>query len=336
MTSRERVLAALRLERPDRVPFVDLGVDHKAARAVLGRDTFTQGEVADALGLDAMGFALYPPIYTVNQVADDGRSYIVGGRVHGRAHMGMVQLPDPAAAGYLDSARRFVDDNASSGRALYAATNMGADPVLLGMGLEHFAYGLADDPGFVSELLGMYADWATRLVRALGGVGFDFVWFTDDLAYGSGPMMSPKVFREVFVPPLRRVAGAVAAVGLPWAFHSDGDLRPILPDLLSLGMNALHPIEPGVMDIRELKREIGGAVCLIGNVDVGELLALGTPEAVREAVRCLVRDVAPGGGYMVSSSNSIASFCRPENVVAMAQAVREFGEYGETEGTQGL
>jgi uroporphyrinogen-III decarboxylase len=109
----------------------------------------------------------------------------------------------------------------------------------------------------------------------------------------------------------------------PWAFHSDGDLTTILEDLLSLGMNALHPIQPGAMDIFELKKEIGDRVCLMGNVDL-HLLANGTGKQVEEEVFHLARICGREGGYMLSSSNSITDWVKPENMVAMGEAIKDF------------
>ena len=79
------------------------------------------------------------------------------------------------------------------------------------------------------------------------------------------------------------------------------------------------------MDIREI-RAADPELVLAGNVDV-DLLARGTPGQVRETVRGLMRDIAPGGRYFVSSGNSVASYCDPQNVLAMGQAVQEFGRY---------
>ena len=80
------------------------------------------------------------------------------------------------------------------------------------------------------------------------------------------------------------------------------------------------------MDIRAGKRRFGGRLCLIGNVDLNTL-GMGTPQEVADEVRGLIRDVAPGGGYIISSGNSLAGYLRPENVLAMREALRLNGGY---------
>jgi len=115
-------------------------------------------------------------------------------------------------------------------------------------------------------------------------------------------------------------------VTLPWIFHSDGNLFPILDDLLSLGMSGLHPIEPEAMDLAEVKRRYGSRVCPVGHISV-DRLSRGTPEEIDGLVKHAIQVAGPGGGYIAGSSNSIASYCRAENVRAMADAIKRYGRY---------
>jgi len=101
---------------------------------------------------------------------------------------------------------------------------------------------------------------------------------------------------------------------------------PLLDDLVGLGIAGLHPLEKGAMDIRAVKRDYGDRICLLGNVDLN-LLGMATPDEVEREVRELIRDVGPGGGYIVTSGNSLAGYLRPENVVALAEAAQRYGRY---------
>jgi uroporphyrinogen decarboxylase len=111
-------------------------------------------------------------------------------------------------------------------------------------------------------------------------IGFDLVWTADDIAFKSGLLLSPKMFRERILPHVRKVAERIT---VPWIFHSDGNLTAVLDDLVGLGIAGLHPVEPGAMDIRALKRRYGRRLCLIGNVDLNTLSA-GTPAQVESEV----------------------------------------------------
>lgn len=101
---------------------------------------------------------------------------------------------------------------------------------------------------------------------------------------------------------------------------------PFMDDLMSLGIVGLHPLEKDAMDIRAAKRQYGDRLCLLANVDLN-ILGMGTPEDVDAEVRSLIRDIGPGGGYIVSSGNSLAGYLRPENVTAISAAVRTYGSY---------
>ena len=112
-----------------------------------------------------------------------------------------------------------------------------------------------------------------------------------------------------------------------WVFHSDGNLRPILDDLLTRGMNGLHPIQPAAMNIGEVKAKYGQKVSIFGNIDLDYTLTLGKPEEVDKEVKERIATAGPGGGYVVTSANSLTDYCKTENVWAMAKAVKKYGKY---------
>ena len=101
---------------------------------------------------------------------------------------------------------------------------------------------------------------------------------------------------------------------------------PFLPDFIDLGISGVHPLEKGAMDVAAVKREYGDRICLLGNVDLN-ILGLGTEEETEREVYELIHTAGPGGGYIVSSGNSLAGYLKPENVRALSAAVQKYGEY---------
>ena len=102
----------------------------------------------------------------------------------------------------------------------------------------------------------------------------------------------------------------------------------LMDDLLDdIGFNALQPIEPKGMDINELKARVGERVCLIGNLDLGYTLTRGTPEEVRAETLTRIREIGPGGGYCVGSSNTVPPYVPFENYKAMVETTLECGRY---------
>ncbi len=325
MNSRERVLAALRREQPDRVPWVEGGIDLPMQRKLMGRDDFLPEELNEALGLDNINAILRPPIFADVEV-HDGIEFLTTPQIHSRADLESVVFPDPEDPAFYREAEKLVR-RVDGKYAIAASMRLGLSPTLLSLGLEGFSYLLADDPGLIDTLMGRFADWSIAVVGHLRDVGVDYVWTFDDMAYKSGPMFSPATLRTLFMPHMRRVAQAIKGEGFPWILHSDGDLMLVLDDLITLGFDGLHPIEPGPMDIERLKREYGDRLCLIGNIDLHYTLTMGTPEEVEDEVRRRIEVIGQGGGYMISSANSLTSYCKVENVWAMARAIRRYAPY---------
>ncbi len=322
MKSRERVLCALAGDRPDRVPFCEGSVAPNVARAVArsNRD-LSEREISDLLGRDVVVAILFPPYFADHEVGSDGQAYLTTGWIKEWDDLDKMVFPDPRDPALYDGARRVLDERGDYASA--AAIKLGVAPMLVSMGLDGFAYALKDRPDLVREVLRRYVDWQLVVTQHLVEMGFDFIWSFDDVAYRSGPFCSPAAFREIMMPAMRRSAEAIT---LPWIFHSDGNLMPILDDILSLGIQGLHPIEPGPMELSEVKARYGRRICIVGNVSV-DTLSAGTPEEVRDLVRSCIAVGGPGGGYMISSSNSIPSYARPENVQAMVEAVQDYGFY---------
>ena len=150
-------------------------------------------------------------------------------------------------------------------------------------------------------------------MKVASDIGFDFISASDDIAMKTGPMISPRMFEENFLPMMQSV---VACIDIPWMTHSDGNMLPMMDIWLELGQNGIHHIEPAAMDIREITRLHGRRVCLAGNVDV-DILATGTPKDIDTIVRELIRDVAPGGGYILAASHTIPPETPIDNIFAM-------------------
>ncbi len=197
------------------------------------------------------------------------------------------------------------------------------DPVIGSIGFQRFCELLYEDPFVIETMLDRYSEWISVAVRKLAEIGYDFLWLADDIAYKNGPMFSPEILHDMIMPYYRRVADAIT---IPWIFHSDGNIKLLLDDLLSLGMNAIHPFEPGAMDPVWFKKEYGKEFCLVGNINLNTL-ALGAPEDVEKETKERIEQLSEGGGYIVSSANSIADYCKAENVLAISATIEKYGHY---------
>ena len=340
MTLRECLLTALNGGKPERIPYYEVGISGRVLR-LLGAKTAgpTDHEGIDALddipfsveheletakilNRSHLCFRVLPPVPAERGVGGDGIEYYGAGAIRTVQEAERFPLPDPEDPALWKGAEALIAAAREHDLGSVLVSRMGISPVYLALGTEAFAYALYDDPALVEALLERYSHWCGAVLRKASGLGFDVVHTADDLAYKTGPLLSPDMFRRMLLPYMRRVAEGVST---PWVFHSDGDVRSLLPDLVNLGISGLNPIEPEAMDIVELKEEWGPRIALVGNVSV-HLLSAGTPDAVRAEVRRLFRAVGVSGGYLLASGNSIAPYCKPENIRAMVDEGRESGE----------
>ncbi len=149
----------------------------------------------------------------------------------------------------------------------------------------------------------------------------------DDVAFNTGLLVHPKYLRKYVFPWYKKMGQVCREKGIGFIFHSDGDCTEVMEDLIDCGFHAFNPIQPNAMDIVEVKRRWGKKLCLIGNINLDSTLTLGTPDDVRAEVYERIRTIGPGGGYMVSSSNSITDYVPHENMKALLDATYEFGKY---------
>jgi uroporphyrinogen decarboxylase len=156
----------------------------------------------------------------------------------------------------------------------------------------------------------------------------DVISEADDYGTQTSQLISPRMFRKIFKPRLQTLFTRLhqLAPSAKLFFHSDGNIRPILPDLIEIGMDILNPVhitatgmEPGA-----LKRDFGKDVCFWGGgVETQTVLPFGTPQEVKDNVRRNIAALAPGGGYVFNTIHNIQADVPPQNIVAMIEALRD-------------
>jgi hypothetical protein len=181
------------------------------------------------------------------------------------------------------------------------------------------------DPKIAREHFRLAADAAIRQVARYAQDGVELIGVGGDFA-GNRLLISPGAYRDFVVPEVRRVADKVHQTGAFAVTASDGDLRPVLHAFLNdSGADAYMEIDSRAgMDMKVLKAEYGDRICLMGNIDCGELLSFGSPEAIREATRKCLEDGWGSGGHIFTASNAIAASVPFENYRAMSDAYHDY------------
>lgn len=249
--------------------------------------------------------------------------------------------PDPYALGRGEGAE-------AAAKRLYEDTDLALlgrfggpiieTPLYL-VGWENWLVHLAKGHKFATVLL----DKITDIQIALDCVGLEatarylqiFKVSGEDLGMQTGPLYSPKMFRTLLLPRLRRRWQAAREYldrvnpSVKIMLHSCGSIRPFIPDLIKAGIQVLDPVQPRAanMDSSELKREFGDRLTFHGGVDIQEVLPFGSEEDVENEVRLRIRSFAPGGGYILAPSHTVQADVPPANVLAMCRAVQKYGQY---------
>ncbi len=335
MYSRERVVATLQRERTDRPPWIEIGFHPSIMEKISGRSFIATGsgffpistdlewkaeldrwvELAVKIGLD--GVALKN--WGVSFPSELGHQ-MEGGTLKSIEAIDRIieRRPSFIKPGFIENAEYLKKRCHESGLAVFYETHFGIGPAINSIGFADFCTFAIDDPTIILRFWDYFAEGLRPVIELFHQLEPDFLVVGDDIAFGQGTYLSPTLMRELVFPHFATMAELIT---LPWIYHSDGNLIHVFEDLLLLGMKAIHPIEPyGTMDIESLKQTHGDRIVLAGNLDMN-LIANGTPDEIAAEVVRIFDAVGRGGGWILSSSNSIDSGASPENVVAMGRTI---------------
>ena len=330
MTPRERVFAALNHQQPDRVPRFEVWID--AFVEELGG-----GDLASAYvraGQDGVILPTRTPVGSNawrDGVDEWGRTWragtYAGGVVDTDADLRRYSTPASYADLFFNPAEAAQTAARYPDHCLFYGTHAGPfTAAYMAMGFERFFVRLLDDPAFVHRLLDDRTAWCIALFQRAIDLGAELLVLGDDAAHRSGPMISPRAWREHVLPYHRRI---VESLSVPVIWHSDGDVRSLLPMAIEAGFVGMHGLEPAAgIDLAQVRREYGRDLVLVGNVDVGVLSGTDLDAVRQEVARCIAQSApqgAPPGGFMLSTCNSIF---RGMNRAAVLELFRCEGEVG--------
>lgn len=382
MTPRERVLAAINHEEPDRVPLT-IGVNNatgikmkpyrgiKKIAAIEAPDNYIYDwpELGTAeideqtmlrLHSDVRGVLDLEPV-TVrkrNRTREphsdyidswgSGQTEIVPGDwfpgIHPLAdartvedlesYTGWPDMADPSRVAHVRAqAQKLADENEFA---------IVATPWLLFpferahamQGMETYLLNMAMDRDFARALLDKIADFCKQLMaRFLQELGdnVDIIKIGDDLGTQNNLMISPKMYRDILKPVHEDfIAFIKARTDAKVLFHSCGDVAPLVEDFIDIGVDILNPIQTStgsIADLPSLKKRFGTNMVFCGGIDSHRILPFGSVKDVRQEVRRVMDILGPGGGYMLGPVHTVMNDVPPENVLAMVDAVEEFGYY---------
>ena len=200
--------------------------------------------------------------------------------------------------------------------------------------MDRFMRNLGKYPDFTRALLTKIAELCKTLMGHFlreTGDNIDMIKIGDDLGMQNSLLMSPKMYREI-VKPIHAdyIAFIKSHTKAKLFFHTDGDVFPLIPDFIEMGVDILNPVQTSagkMSNIEELKKQFGKNLIFCGAIDTHRILPFGTPDEVRAEVKRIIEILGRDGGYMLSSVHTIMPDVPPENILAMVDAAVEFGNY---------
>ncbi|MBI2418800.1 MAG: nucleoside 2-deoxyribosyltransferase [Ignavibacteriales bacterium] len=330
---KQQLLRALRCQPTDFIPLVELGVHPKIKEALLKRPLLSLNDEVDFWQLAGYDYVkLQPKVqYAVGTIPAaipgdraDTRNWAPegAGLITDEATLENFSFPKSADISYTPFEK--IGELLPEGMGVIGQYGDIFTMTWELMGFENFAFALYENPDLVmainnrlgETILSMFSYFCRNDI-------VDAIWYSDDIAYNNGLMVSPDVLEMLFFPWLEKIGDMAKACNKPFIYHSDGDLTAVLQKIIDCGVTALHPIEPKALEITRVKEIVQNKLCLIGNFDV-DILSRGTTEQIRALINETLQKMSSYTGYCAGSGNSIPDYVPLENYLAMIDEVKKF------------
>lgn len=190
-------------------------------------------------------------------------------------------------------------------------------------GLENLLTDFLLDPELAGRILDIPFRYHLRAAEKLVDLGVDMIWTGDDVGAQTGMLLSPELWRQFLKPRLAEFYSTLKAKNpaLKIAYHSDGNIEPIIDELVEIGLDVLNPVQPACMDPARLKKRYGKNLCFWGSIDEQATLPFGTPKDVRNEVLTRLDTLGRNGGLILGPTHHVQLDTPLENFRAMHQAI---------------
>ncbi|MBS7656923.1 hypothetical protein KEJ33_03250 [Candidatus Bathyarchaeota archaeon] len=345
MDSRDRVLSAIFLEEPDKVPTLEVGVSNIVLKKIFpSMSEQRKPVILSKLGLDSL--VIWPFLNDKNNKQVNNNQYLdefgrlftkkisfsmsdfyLQGTLNSPERYESFPRPDPYDPWRVEYFKKYV--KYSKGKIfLIPCCGSVFEVAMEAVGFVDFFKYMQSNPSFVRRVIKDHADYTIACGNALVDAGAEAVLDADDFAYKTGPFISPKCWMEFVFPELRRVVENFHKKGIPVLLHTDGNIRLLMDGIIKAKIDAVQPLEPTAgMKLSEVKEMYGDKICPIGNIDVAYTLASGTQNNVIEEVKDAIKNAAYGGGYILGSGHTIHDSVLPQNFLTMLNAAKKYGKY---------
>lgn len=190
-------------------------------------------------------------------------------------------------------------------------------------GLEKMMLDMVMDPDLANHLLDIPYQYHLTAAKKLVELGVDMIWTGDDVGAQNAMLISPKMWRQYFKQRMANFISELKAINptVKVAYHSDGDIFSIIPELVEIGLDVLNPIQPASMDPSEVKKKFGDKLCFWGSIDEQKTLPFCTPEQVETEILQRLKTIGAGGGLILSPTHHVQLDTPMENFWSMVNTI---------------
>lgn len=361
MKSRKRVIKALNWQVPDRVPldgwFLNsvieklkqktgenniedilkkLGIDFRTT-CMLPEEKFRKDSAYfNKLGLSIQIGDYYVKKITCDEYEDEWgvRIKVTGGEdlnwkysyhplnENGVLSLKNLKLPDLSSPGRFDKVVEDVKEYGDEYMVAAGVSTLFRKGWILS-GFSRFLEALYTDREFVNDLLNILTDFYTEQVKRYIECGVDIIEFGGDLGTEESLMLSPALWREIFKPRFKKIVQQTKKQGVYFFLHSDGNIEPLIPDLIEVGINIINPIQPECMVPEDIKKKYGKDIILHGTMSLQRTFSSGNKEDIKNEVFNRIERCGYNGGLILSPSNAFTEDIPIDNIIYFYKLVQE-------------
>ncbi len=192
-------------------------------------------------------------------------------------------------------------------------------------GYDQLLIDMATDPGRANSVLEFPFRYHKAVTQRLVRLGVDMIWLGDDVGGQTSMLMSPRMWRTYLKPRMAELIDSLRAINpaIKIAYHTDGVVYPIIPELIEIGIDVLNPVQPLAMDPVKLKNDFRDVLCFWGSIDLQRTLPYGTPQDVKDEVLLRLNTIGQGGGLVIGPTHNLQLDTPLENFRAMMDAITE-------------
>jgi len=192
-------------------------------------------------------------------------------------------------------------------------------------GLERMLMDLMLNPNLANRILEIPYQYHLAAAKKLVQIGVDMIWVGDDVGTQREMLIAPEQWRKIFKPKMANFISTLRQINpnIKIAYHSDGNVYRIIPDLIEIGLDVLNPIQPPSMDPAKVKKDFGDKLCFWGTMDEQHTLPFGKPADVEKEVKKRLKTIGNNGGLIIGPTHNVQLDTPLENFWAMVNTIRE-------------